>query len=232
MRVRKIALPDEELERELRRLYLEEKLTISEIARRFGLCYSAMRKWFVKFKIPFRPKDEAIKLAKERKREALRAQYKELLEELYVRQKLSTEEIAELLGWDSSTVWNRLKICGIPIRSREEAARLARQKYPVVVTEEQRRRLSEVNKGRRLKDKRVIHDEAVKKLAEMLRTKFDRVLVTSDRVPDIIAVDFERRKIVQFEVVSRKYHERRNELLEGCDERVILLEKDVLEGRV
>lgn len=98
---------------DLRKLYWMEKLSLSQIAKKFGVCGTVVFDWMKKFNIPRREPARSI-------------DRKELLFDLYINQKLSISKIAQKLDLSYRRVWNLLKRYGIKTRSISETS----TKYP------------------------------------------------------------------------------------------------------
>lgn len=105
-------ITDEE-EATLRRLYLEEKLSVIEIARRFHCDRHTIRRRLVALKIPVRPYNQHIP-------EMWDA---ETLRRLYVDEGYCQETIAAHLGVDQVTVSKALRRAMIPTRPRGKRCR-------------------------------------------------------------------------------------------------------------
>lgn len=105
---RKANLPEEEL----RELYVNQGLTMTEIAERFGVGASSVRRRLDEMGVVSRargPKGSRILPHHELTEADLR--------EMYLEQKLSIPQIAEMSGWGRETVRLRMIEYGIPIRS-------------------------------------------------------------------------------------------------------------------
>lgn len=106
----------------LSRLYLREKRATRDIAEKTGWSPSAVRYRCIKYGIQLRPNtwNKIIKIKKS------------LLEKLYVKEKRSSAEIAEILSCDPQTVMARCKEYGIPPkgqRIRDITKRLLQKLY-------------------------------------------------------------------------------------------------------
>jgi IS30 family transposase len=112
------------LEDELRRLYLEEKLSMEAIAKRYGCSMGTVRNELVRKGIRPRTPAEAAAL------KSIRIP-KEQLEKMYVEQQMSGPEIAKALGCDPGVIYRELRRHGIPRRSKEEITRLSRAKTAI-----------------------------------------------------------------------------------------------------
>jgi predicted DNA-binding protein YlxM (UPF0122 family) len=108
---KKIEIP----EAELRELYLEQKLSATQIAERYGCSVTPIYRQLHALGIAVRAYAEStlarfnINLAEEE------------LRELYIHRRLTMKEIADLKGCSEGTIRNRLLALGILIRSKSEA---------------------------------------------------------------------------------------------------------------
>ncbi len=98
-------------EKELRDLYLEEKMSSTEIAEELGCSKRTILKRLRKYGIPRRSSGP-------KRRDDLT---KNKLEDLYIRERLSTREIAEKLDTGRSTVYRKLKEHDIQTRDIAES---------------------------------------------------------------------------------------------------------------
>ena len=96
--------------KELEYLYIDKKLTPQEIADRYGVSVSVIRKYVKKYNIPSRSISQAHLKGK-----TLPSIME--LENLYVKERLSGAEIAKIYGVNESTIHRYLKRCGIGVRS-------------------------------------------------------------------------------------------------------------------
>lgn len=109
---RHVNLPDDEL----RALYLEQGLTMTELAARFGVGESSIRRRLNALLIPTRPRGPMGS------RPSARITLTPIgLRALYIEQKLSIPQIAELYCCANETIRLRLIKYGIPIRSFSQA---------------------------------------------------------------------------------------------------------------
>jgi hypothetical protein len=109
---RKANLPEEEL----RDLYVNQGLTMTEIAERYNVGASSVRRRLGELGVVSRargPKGSSLLPHREFGESDLR--------EWYLEQKLSIPQIAELAGWGRETVRQRMLEYGIPIRSFTQA---------------------------------------------------------------------------------------------------------------
>lgn len=112
---RKAKLPEEQV----RDLYVNRGLTMTEIAERFNVGASSVRRRLGEMGVVSRargPKGSRALPHHEIGEQDLR--------ELYLEQKLSIPQIAELAGWGRETVRQRMIEYGIPIRSFTQATRV------------------------------------------------------------------------------------------------------------
>lgn len=115
MFARKVNLPEDEL----RELYVNQSLTMEEIAARYNVGASSVRRRLGELGVVSRargPKGSQLLPHHEMKESDLR--------EMYLEQKLSIPQIAELAGWGRETVRQRMIEYGIPIRSFTQATRV------------------------------------------------------------------------------------------------------------
>jgi len=109
----KINLPDgftKPLKKELRRMYVDKRMSTTDIAKKLGVSHTTIRKWLGNYSIKKRDSSEA------RLAEGISMPSKEKLEQLYVNEKKSAERIAKELGVCYTTVFNWLKRHDIPTR--------------------------------------------------------------------------------------------------------------------
>jgi len=96
----------EELKRILEDYYINQKLSIRQIARKFNVNYSTIHQWLIKFNIPRREKPpEKIHIPKE-----------ELIK-LYVKEGKSASEIARIYNVAHTTILDKLRKFGIEPRN-------------------------------------------------------------------------------------------------------------------
>lgn len=105
--MRKLDIP----EKDLRELYLEKEMSSNKIADKFGCSKSTILKRLKKYNIPRRKKGP-------KRRDDIT---KEILEKLYIKEELSTREIAEKLDTGRSTVYSKLKKYEIQTRDISES---------------------------------------------------------------------------------------------------------------
>lgn len=96
---------------ELKKLYLEEKLSTKEVGRRLGCSQPTVSKALKRFGIVARPKSTIRVWGLEENK----------LRDLYINRRLPTIEIAKIFGCNPETVTNRLKRLNIPLRTKSEA---------------------------------------------------------------------------------------------------------------
>jgi transposase-like protein len=106
-------------ERLLRRIYVEEQRTISEIAALFGVDYSTMRKRLLRCGVQLRNRKEARILSSQRQ-----GKPGELGADFFVREYVergrTTVDIARELGIASNTVLHHMRKAGITPRPRKD----------------------------------------------------------------------------------------------------------------
>ena len=95
--------------RTLTRLYVKEKFSLRAIAKMYGRSYFCIRYRCIKYGIKARPREWGRKIRLD----------KSLLQRLYVKERKSANEIAEMLSCSSSTVLKRCKEYGIPLKGRK-----------------------------------------------------------------------------------------------------------------
>jgi len=95
---------------ELERLYVDERMSSTEIAEMYGTGISTISKWLIKEGIKTRNASEA-KLPRGVTRPS-----GEELERLYVDERMSINNIAEMYGVNKTTAWGWLKGAGVKIR--------------------------------------------------------------------------------------------------------------------
>lgn len=122
MGLRKLHVQDYRKHSILRKLYLEKKLSIKEIARLFNVDERTIWYWLIKNKIPRRKpiieKRAKLNISKEE------------LEELYIRKGFSADRIGKKFGIKSSSnILIRLHKYGIPVRDRYDAVSKSATKY-------------------------------------------------------------------------------------------------------
>lgn len=110
--------------RELKSLYLDKKLSTSEIAEKFSCSKNTIVKRLHAYNIPFR--GERVSIPRDE------------LKNLYVEEKKTTYEIAKRFDCGPNTVLNRLRDYGISVR---ESGQLKKEDYEVEISEEELRRL-------------------------------------------------------------------------------------------
>lgn len=115
----KIKIPEE-----IKSLYVNDKLSICEIARRFNCSTKAISQRLHDYNITIRKEKVEIK--------------KEDLEELYVRKRMTIYQIGEKFNVNGVTILNRLKHYNIPRRSKSE---LNTEKYRIEIPVEKAKNL-------------------------------------------------------------------------------------------
>jgi transposase len=150
----------------LEELYIEQQMTGTEIATLVGVKSSqTIYNWLDKYGIP--------------RRQGRRAQRpvtpsKETLQELYVEQKLSIDQIWRMLGSSESSVSKLLDQYGIPKRARWEQMAGWNKGQPL--PEEQRQHLSEIAKQRTGPDSSrygvELSDETRQKISDSLKGRY------------------------------------------------------------
>jgi predicted DNA-binding protein YlxM (UPF0122 family) len=98
----------ERLQRELERWYMDDHLSVAEIARRVGRSDHWVRTVLIRAEIPFRHRSlpPVSELAR-----------------LYIEEKLSTREIAARFGVSQAKVWRALRDAAVPRRSKASPPR-------------------------------------------------------------------------------------------------------------
>lgn len=105
----------------LQKLYEDQRLSIREMARLLGHDRGIIRRELARHDIPLRSRSEAGKITAVLKEIKLP---KDVLQKLYVEQRLSSYEIGEQLHCDPATVRKELRRHGIKVRSLAEAKKL------------------------------------------------------------------------------------------------------------
>lgn len=104
-------------EHELKRLYLTEKISALQIARRYHVSPSTVTGWLTAIHVPLRgPKEAAATALRPKKK--LEPLSRELLERMFVRQERSATDIAKALGVSVSRVVDSLAHHGIEFEKR------------------------------------------------------------------------------------------------------------------
>ncbi len=132
-----------EIPGEIKSLYLNDKLSISKIAKRFNCCCKSISQRLHDYNI-----DTGIRKIEIPKKE---------LEDLYIRNKMTIYQIGEKFGCDGVTILNRLRQYNIPIRKRGE---LAMEKYRIEIPKETTRDLYVKKKIPVSKIKKIFHCSA------------------------------------------------------------------------
>jgi DNA mismatch endonuclease, patch repair protein len=113
-----------EIPEEIKLLYLNDKLSISKIAKRFNCCCKSISQRLHDYNI----------VAGIRKIEISKKE----LEDLYIRNKMTICQIGERSGCSGVTILNRLREYNIPIRGKGE---LAKEKYRIEISKDRIRDL-------------------------------------------------------------------------------------------
>jgi transposase-like protein len=107
---------DEDL---LRRMYVKEQRTISEMAALFGVNYSTMRKRLLRCGVRLRSRKEARIISSRRQGKPGELEAEFLIRE-YIERGRTTVEIARELGVDANTVLHHMRKAGITPRPRRD----------------------------------------------------------------------------------------------------------------
>jgi len=99
-----------------RELYINQKLTLKETVKRMGVPYRHLRNALIYSGIKIRGSSPRKRIPID----------KEQLEELYLKQRLSTTGIAKVLGTHQATVWRNLHDFDIPMRTVRDGQRNAK----------------------------------------------------------------------------------------------------------
>ncbi len=99
---------------ELDDLYNRQRLSIGQIAKQLNVSNWTVWGWMSHFNLPRRKNGES---------HYLRLDDEEIVR-LYTVKRLGVPEIAQSFSVNTSTIYERLRACGIPIRSKSEALRL------------------------------------------------------------------------------------------------------------
>jgi len=112
----------------LRKLYVEQELSVDEISQRLACCTKTIRNWLKRHSIPMRSSLESLTLSvkngKRGKYHNLPSLYLDIeeIKRLYLDEKIGGLRIAKMFGSTPSTIYAIMKKNGIPIRTRDEAA--------------------------------------------------------------------------------------------------------------
>lgn len=98
---------------ELRRLYLDEEVSVRRLCVRYGVAKDTVRRWLVVYEIPLRSHQQASQVRPSRKAPPLD---KAVLERMYARQGRTMTEIAAVLKVGQMRVKTSLEHHGIPLR--------------------------------------------------------------------------------------------------------------------
>lgn len=99
-------------------LYWHEKKTLPEIAVMYGVSYPAIRKWFIKLGISRRSNSEAQRLSN-----GTNEITQEILEQLYLKEEKSQNEIAGILNRSQTGIGLLLREYGIPARGKSNSGK-------------------------------------------------------------------------------------------------------------
>jgi transposase-like protein len=110
---------------EMRRLYLDEKLSTAGIGERYGVAAHTASRWVKRSGIAIRPTNEARRLFYNKDRPS-----DDDLKRMYLVEEMSGSEIGRVLGVSIYTGLEWLKEAGVPIRSRSETVRAWLAKRP------------------------------------------------------------------------------------------------------
>lgn len=103
---------------ELRRLYLDEQMSMGRMAVHFGVGTDTARRWLEAAEIPLRTRRQAAFNRGPRESRKLPPLERELLERMYVRQQRSASDVASALGVGLRRVTESLEHHGIPFEQR------------------------------------------------------------------------------------------------------------------
>jgi transposase len=104
-------------EHELKRLYLTERVSALQIARRYHVSHSTVTRWLTAIHVQLRGPKEAAATAL-RPETKLKPLERELLERMFVRQERSATDVAKALGVGVSRVIDSLEYHGIEYEKR------------------------------------------------------------------------------------------------------------------
>lgn len=110
----------------LEKMYFKHKMSINDIAKRFGVADTTAHRWLRKDGIPLRTREEAMALAIGRR--GSKKPSKTILKRMYLKQGMSAYDLARKFGVGHSTVDHWLKKNKIPRRSSSEGHSLAAEK--------------------------------------------------------------------------------------------------------
>jgi len=120
-------------DKNIKNLYCDERLSATAIAKRFGVCYNSIYRRLQNMGIKTRNPSEARHLAfiatggRSPKYIPLEAK---LITDMYLLQELSSGDIAKIMGVTEAVVLNRLHEANCPIRTHQEAMKIAGRKCP------------------------------------------------------------------------------------------------------
>ena len=91
-------------------MYVNQKINLTEIGKKLNIHRTTVCDKLIRLGVKIRAKGEAHTIELDIVK----------LEDMYVNQKMSSTKIGEIMGVDASTIRKKLKILGIPRRSRSE----------------------------------------------------------------------------------------------------------------
>jgi len=95
-------------------MYVNQKIKVAEIGEKLNVHQTTVRR---------KLKQLGVRIQSQREAQTIEVDILRL-EDMYVNQKMSTPKIGEIMGVSGRTILNKLKILGIPRRSKSEAAAL------------------------------------------------------------------------------------------------------------
>lgn len=144
--------PIEEL---LSNLYIDEQLSLADIAEKFSITLESIRKWLKFYNIPIRTRSEAQKTRRSKSREARISEIeirfgmpmKELLKHLYIEKHMSIAEISREFNVSPRVAYKWLLSYDISTRAIGEAVRLYHDLHPSEIRAEIENQFGEPLKG-------------------------------------------------------------------------------------
>lgn len=95
-------------------MYVNQKIKVAEIGKKLNIHRETVR---------LKLRSLGVRIQSQREAQTIEVDILRL-EDMYVNQKMSTPKIGEIMGVSGRTILNKLKILGIPRRSKSEAAAL------------------------------------------------------------------------------------------------------------
>lgn len=169
---------------ELRKLYLEEKISMMEIARKFGVNRETISKRLKVYDIKIRKKQYFIKLPKRK------------LCNLYEKKKLTTVQIAKIYGCSTATINKRLREYGVKIRTNPQYIPISRKVLKRLYLKE---KLSTIQIAKKLGCGKSTISEKMKKFGIKARSRSE----TSKMIKHPIKYEISKEKLIDL------YHDKK-----------------------